>query len=238
MKHCSMPVISTSYDTGWTRRRIISSTPGWKSSPTWSLRTFPLYPSWSFPQEIWRIRSAECGPRHLQRSRGGGWWEDLQGAVGHYETAHCKGSRRQEHGTTDYTTLGKPSAPAPKPAAPAPDKGDDKNSGGRADKPAAPNPKAKPKATPALPSFNPKSHNGKGGKPRSRSPSREKAKTFCHYHFNQGNCKHGDRCPYSHSKYHWDKKKKTGGKGKGKSRPPGWSTHAEWEEEWALLWLG
>ena len=93
--------------------------------------------------------------------------------------------------------------------------------GGRADKPAAPNPKAKPKATPALPSFNPKSHNGKGGKPRSRSSSREKAKTFCHYHFNQGNCKHGDECPYSHSKYHWDKKKKTGGKGKGKSRPPG-----------------
>ena len=44
---------------------------------------------------------------------------------------------------TDYTTLGQPSTPAPKPAAPAPDKGDDKNSGGRADKPDAPNPKAK-----------------------------------------------------------------------------------------------
>jgi len=42
---------------------------------------------------------------------------------------------------TDYTTHGKQRAP--KPAAPAPDKGDDKNSGGRADKPDAPNPKAK-----------------------------------------------------------------------------------------------
>ena len=42
---------------------------------------------------------------------------------------------------TDYTTHGK--LRAPKPAAPAPDKGDDKNSGGRADKPDAPNPKTK-----------------------------------------------------------------------------------------------
>ena len=34
MKHGSMPVISTSYSTVGIRRCIISSTPGWKSSPT------------------------------------------------------------------------------------------------------------------------------------------------------------------------------------------------------------
>ena len=104
---------------------------------------------------------------------------------------------------------------------PAPDKSDDKNYGGKADKPAAPNPKTKPKVTPVLPSSYPKNHNGKDGKPRSRSSSRDKVKTFCYYHFNKGNCKHGDKCPYSHSRYHWDKEKKTGGKGKCKSRSPG-----------------
>ena len=119
---------------------------------------------------------------------------------------------------TDYTNLGKPSTPAPKPAAPTPTPKDDKPG-----KPSAPAPKGKPGA-PALPSGNPKSHGkgkGKGGK-RSRSPStRDPSKTFCHFHFNKGNCKHGDKCQYSHSQYHWDKRKDKGGKGKnGRSATP------------------
>ena len=112
---------------------------------------------------------------------------------------------------TDYTNLGKPSTPAPKPTAPTPTPKD-----GKTGKPSAPAPKGKPGA-PVLPSRNPKSHDkgkGKGGK-RSRSPStRDTSKTFCHFHFNKGNCKHGDKCQYSHSQYHWDKRKDKGGKGK------------------------
>ena len=112
---------------------------------------------------------------------------------------------------TDYTNLGKPSTPAPKPTAPTPTPKD-----GKTGKPSAPAPKGKPGA-PVLPSGNPKSHGegkGKGGK-RSRSPStRDTSKTFCHFHFNKGNCKHGDKCQYSHSQYHWDKRKDKGGKGK------------------------
>ena len=67
---------------------------------------------------------------------------------------------------TDYTNLGKPSTPAPKPTAPTPTPKD-----GKGGKPSAPAPKGKPGA-PVLPSGNPKSHGkgrGKGGK-RSRSP--------------------------------------------------------------------
>ena len=86
---------------------------------------------------------------------------------------------------TDYTNLGKPSAPAAKPTAPAPTPKD-----GKGGKPSAPAPKGKPGA-PVLPSGTPKSHGrgkGKGGK-RSRSPStRDPSKTFCHFHFNKGNC--------------------------------------------------
>ena len=86
---------------------------------------------------------------------------------------------------TDYTNLGKPSTPAPKPTAPAPTPKD-----GKGGKPSAPAPKGKPGA-PVIPSGNPKSHGkgkGKGGK-RSRSPSiRDTSKTFCHFHFNKGNC--------------------------------------------------
>ena len=112
---------------------------------------------------------------------------------------------------TDYTNLGKPSTPAPKPTAPTPTPKD-----GKTGKPSAPAPKGKPGA-PVLPSGNPKSHGkgkGKGGK-RSRSPStRDPSKTFCHFHFNKGNCKHGDKCQYSHSQYHWDRRKDKGGKGK------------------------
>ena len=112
---------------------------------------------------------------------------------------------------TDYTNLGKPSTPAPKPTAPTPTPKD-----GKTGKPSAPAPKGKPGA-PVLPSGTPKSHGkgrGKGGK-RSRSPStRDTSKTFCHFHFNKGNCKHGDKCQYSHSQYHWDKRKDKGGKGK------------------------
>ena len=119
---------------------------------------------------------------------------------------------------TDYTNLGKPSTPAPKPTAPTPTPKD-----GKPGKPSAPAPKGKPGA-PVLPSGNPKSHGkgkGKGGK-RSRSPStRDPSKTFCHFHFNKGNCKHGDKCQYSHSQYHWDKRKDKGGKGKnGRSTTP------------------
>ena len=99
---------------------------------------------------------------------------------------------------TDYTNLGKPSTPAPKPTAPTPTPKD-----GKTGKPSAPAPKGKPGA-PVLPSGTPKSHGkgkGKGGK-RSRSPStRDTSKTFCHFHFNKGNCKHGDKCQYSHSQY-------------------------------------
>ena len=106
---------------------------------------------------------------------------------------------------TDYTNLGKPTTPA---------------QGG---KPSAPAPKGKPGA-PVLPSGDPKSH-GKGkGKSsrRSRSPStKDPSKTFCHSHFNKGNCKHGDKCQYSHSQYHWDKRKnKNGKKGSGRSASP------------------
>ena len=112
---------------------------------------------------------------------------------------------------TDYTNLGKPSTPAPKPTAPTPTPKD-----GKTGKPSAPAPKGKPGA-PVLPSGTPKSHGkgrGKGGK-RLRSPStRDTSKTFCHFHFNKGNCKHGDKCQYSHSQYHWDKRKDKGGKGK------------------------
>ena len=112
---------------------------------------------------------------------------------------------------TDYTNLGKPTTPAPKPAAPTPAPKD-----GKTGKPSAPAPKGKPGA-PVLPSGTPKSHGkgkGKGGR-RSRSPSaRDPSKTFCHFHFNKGNCKHGDKCQYSHSQYHWDKRKDKGGKGK------------------------
>ena len=119
---------------------------------------------------------------------------------------------------TDYTNLGKPSAPAAKPTAPAPTPKD-----GKGGKPSAPAPKGKPGA-PVLPSGAPKSHGkgkGKGGK-RSRSPStRDPSKTFCHFHFNKGNCKHGDKCQYSHSQYHWDKRKDKGDKGKkGRSATP------------------
>ena len=81
---------------------------------------------------------------------------------------------------TDYTNLGKPSAPAAKLTAPAPTPKD-----GKGGKPSAPAPKGKPGA-PVLPSGAPKSHGkgkGKGGK-RSRSPStRDPSKTFCHFHF-------------------------------------------------------
>ena len=56
---------------------------------------------------------------------------------------------------TDYTNLGKPSTPAPKPTAPTPTPKD-----GKTGKPSAPAPKGKPGA-PVLPSGNPKSH-GKG----------------------------------------------------------------------------
>ena len=112
---------------------------------------------------------------------------------------------------TDYTNLGKPSTPAPKPTAPTPTPKD-----GKTGKPSAPAPKGKPGA-PVLPSGTPKSHGkrkGKGGK-RSRSPStRDTSKTFCHFHFNKGNCKHGDKCQYSHSQYYWDKRKDKSGKGK------------------------
>ena len=68
---------------------------------------------------------------------------------------------------TDYTNLGKPTTPAPKPAAPTPTPKD-----GKTGKPSAPAPKGKPGA-PVLPSGTPKSHGkgkGKGGR-RSRSPS-------------------------------------------------------------------
>ena len=75
---------------------------------------------------------------------------------------------------TDYADLGKPTTPAPKPAAPTLD--------GKTGKLSAPAPKGKPGA-PALPSGNPKSHGkgkGKGGR-RSRSPStRDPSKTFYH----------------------------------------------------------
>ena len=119
---------------------------------------------------------------------------------------------------TDYANLGKPSAPAPKPAVPTPTPKD-----GKTGKPSAPAPKGKPGA-PVLPSGNPKSH-GKGkGKDsrRSRSPcTRDPSKTFCHFHFNKGNCKHGDKCQYSHSQYHWDKRKGKNGKGRnGRSTTP------------------
>ncbi|CAL1155113.1 unnamed protein product, partial [Cladocopium goreaui] len=119
---------------------------------------------------------------------------------------------------TDYTNLGKPTTPAPKPAAPTPTPKD-----GKTGKPSAPAPKGKPGA-PVLPSGTPKSHGkgkGKGGR-RSRSPStKDTSKTFCHFHFNKGNCKHGDKCQYSHSQYHWDKRKDKGGKGKnGRSATP------------------
>ena len=33
---------------------------------------------------------------------------------------------------------------------------------------------------------------------------------FCHYHFNRGNRKHGDKCPYRNSQKHYDKKKSIG----------------------------
>ena len=119
---------------------------------------------------------------------------------------------------TDYTNLGKPTTPAPKPAAPTPAPKD-----GKTGKPSAPAPKGKPGA-PVLPSGNPKSHGkgkGKGGR-RSRSPStKDTSKTLCHFHFNKGNCKHGDKCQYSHSQYHWDRRKDKGDKGKsGRSATP------------------
>jgi len=119
---------------------------------------------------------------------------------------------------TDYTNLGKPTTPAPKPVTSTPVPKD-----GKTGKPSAPAPKGKPGA-PVLPSGNPNSHGkgkGKGGR-RSRSPAtRDPSKTFCHFHFNKGNWKHGDKCQYSHSQHHWDKRKDKGGKGRnGRSSTP------------------
>ena len=105
MKHCSMPVISTSYSTVGIRRCIISSTPGWKSSPTWSLRTFVIFKGWEKDDDKKTYKELlNIMKRHIARAR-----ED-------------KNMAARDKFATDYTTLGKPSTPAPKPAAPAPDK--------------------------------------------------------------------------------------------------------------------
>ena len=83
-----------------TRRCIISSTPGWKSSSAWSLRTFPLMLpyviiSWGRlkdPQRwMWTSSSSKFERRMMIRRPTRSCWA--------FETAHCKGSRRQEHGS-------------------------------------------------------------------------------------------------------------------------------------------
>ena len=86
---------------------------------------------------------------------------------------------------TDYATLGSRALQL-RNLLPLLAKGDGKKIDGRA------NPKAKPKATPVLLSSN----------------------HFRPLPFQQGNRKHGDKCPYRNSQKHCDKKKKSSGIGK------------------------
>ena len=63
---------------------------GWRSSPTRSFKTSPpMLPCVITNEEHCRIGSAERGLRYLQRTK-----ERRQGTVEHYETEHCKGSKR------------------------------------------------------------------------------------------------------------------------------------------------
>ena len=63
---------------------------GWRSSPTRSFKTSPpMLPCVITNEEHCRIGSAERGLCYLQRTK-----ERRQGTVEHYETEHCKGSKR------------------------------------------------------------------------------------------------------------------------------------------------
>ena len=57
---------------------------------------------------------------------------------------------------------------------------------------------------------------------------------FYHYHFNRGNRKHGDKCPYRNSQKHCDKKKKSSGIGKATRK----ITDVEWGTRTNIAMVG
>ena len=57
---------------------------------------------------------------------------------------------------------------------------------------------------------------------------------FYHYHFNRGNRKHGDKCPYRNSQKHCDKKEKSSGIGKATRK----ITDVEWGTRTNIAMVG
>ena len=118
----------------------------------------------------------------------------------------------------EFAGGGKPSAPAPNPAAAAPDANPKAKPKATPKEKAAPKAKAKAEAAPVLPTPQPKQHakgKGKGkGKSKSRSASpRSKKKIPCHFHFIKKACRKGKDCEFSHDQKVFDANKNPKGGG-------------------------